>query len=188
MDQSAATRGSTLERFRSYLYVLARAHLGPQIQQKVDASDLVQQTLLVAHQKRGQFRGATEAQRAAWLRQILANNLADALRHHARARRDARREQSLEAGIDQSFLRAEHWLAASVPSPSQRLIREEDLLRLSDAITSLPDGQQQAVILHHLQGLRLVQVASTMGRTEPAVAGLLYRGIRRLNELLDERA
>ena len=71
-----------LEQFRSYLYLLARAHVGPHIERMIDASDLVQQTLMDAHAKKDQFRGSSDAERAAWLRQILSNNLADALRHH----------------------------------------------------------------------------------------------------------
>ena len=186
MNQPAATGDQSLERFRSYLYVLARAHLDSRLRQKLDASDIVQQTLLDAHQKNDQFCGENDAQRAGWLRQILANNMADAVRYHARKKRNACREQSLEAGIEESFGRAECWIASSGPSPSQRIAKEEEILMVSEAITRLPLAQQQAVIMHHLQGLKLAEVAERMQRTETAVAGLLYRGIRRLNEMLDK--
>jgi hypothetical protein len=43
------------------------------------ASDIVQQTLLQAHEHRDQFRGASEAELVGWLRTILANILAAAL-------------------------------------------------------------------------------------------------------------
>ena len=71
---------AALERFRHYLLLLARLQLGRQAQGKLEPSDVVQQTLLEAHRKREQFRGTTDAERAAWLRQMLAFNLADALR------------------------------------------------------------------------------------------------------------
>lgn len=187
MTQPAETSGHTLDQFRSYLYLLARAHLGPNIQQKIDASDLVQQTMIDAHEKKNQFRGETDAQRAAWLRQILTHNLADALRHQHRAKRDVSRKRSLEAAINGSFRQAESWLHARQSSPSQHLTKKEDLLRLADALTELPEAQRDAVIFRHLQGLSLAEVAQQLGRTEPAVAGLVYRGLNKLHELLDER-
>jgi hypothetical protein len=60
--------------------VLARVQLDARLQAKLDPSDLVQQTLLKAHEKREQFRGSTEAEFTAWLRQILANQMAEAAR------------------------------------------------------------------------------------------------------------
>src|SRR5438309_11422089 len=68
-----------LESFREYLRLLARMNMDPRLQGRIDPSDIVQQTLLKAHEKQDQFRGKTDAERAAWLRTILANQMADAL-------------------------------------------------------------------------------------------------------------
>ena len=94
--------GLPLERFRHYLLLLARLHLGDRARAKIDASDVVQETLLEAHRKRSQFRGRTEAELAAWLRQMLAFSIADAHRALARAKRDVAREQSLEVALNES--------------------------------------------------------------------------------------
>ncbi len=186
MNQLPDADCQTLNEFRSYLYLMARAHLGPRMQHKIDASDLVQQTLLDAHAKKNQFRGGTDAERAAWLRKILTCNLADALRHQHRAKRDVSRQRSLELEIDGSFCRAENWLAASQSSPSQHVTKKEELLRLADALTELPEAQRDAVILRHLQGMSLAAVASQLDRSETAVAGLVYRGLNKLHDLLDQ--
>ncbi len=58
-----------VERFRSYLLLLARAELSPRLAVKLDPSDVVQQTLLQAWRNIGQFRGGTDDELAAWLRQ-----------------------------------------------------------------------------------------------------------------------
>ena len=186
MSQIGDVTSETLDQFRSYLYLLARANLGRQLQQKIDASDLVQQTLLDAHEKRDQFRGDSDAQLAAWLQQILTNNLADALRHHGRTKRDVARQRSLEVSICGSFQRVDSWLEASLTSPSEQVVKKEEVMQLADAIAELPSAQQNAVILHHLQGLSLAEVAQQLERTEAAVAGLLYRGVKKLHELLSK--
>jgi RNA polymerase sigma-70 factor (ECF subfamily) len=132
------------------------------------------------------FRGDSDAQLAAWLQQILTNNLADALRHHGRTKRDIARQQSLEANIRGSFERVDSWLEASLTSPSEQVAKKEEVMQLADAIAELPSAQQNAVILHHLQGLSLAKVAQQLERTEAAVAGLLYRGVKNLHELLSK--
>ena len=114
-----------VERFRPYLRLLARARLDPLLRGKLDASDIVQQTLLEAHQGRGQFRGHTTGELAAWLRQILARNLANAVRDLRRDKRDVARERSLEAALEQSASALEAWLADEQSSPSRKADRQE---------------------------------------------------------------
>src|SRR5262249_30610961 len=136
MDHDAD--GPGLEQFRDYLRLLARLRLDPRLRAKLDPSDVVQQTLLEAHKGRDQFRGRTFAERAAWLRQILARNLANAVRDLGRDKRDVARERSLEA-----------WLAAEQSSPSERAQREEEAVRLAQALATLPETQREVVLLRH---------------------------------------
>jgi hypothetical protein len=100
------------ERFREYLRLLARTQLGPRLQGKLGPSDLVQETLKEAFQKREQFQGTTDAERAGWLRRILARNLADALRAFRQEKRDVQRERSLEESLRDSSAHLERWLVA----------------------------------------------------------------------------
>jgi RNA polymerase sigma-70 factor, ECF subfamily len=172
-----------LESFRNYLLLLARVQIDGRLRGKLDPDDLVQQTLTRALDKRDRFRGTDDAQRAAWLRTLLSHTLIDAVRKLART---GEAERSVEAAIEQSSARLEALLAADQTSPSGRFERQERLRRLADALAALPDDQRWAVELKHLQGRALVEVAQRMGRTVPAVAGLLQRGLRALREDLEE--
>jgi RNA polymerase sigma-70 factor (ECF subfamily) len=183
----AEERAWDFERFRKYLRLLAGVQLDPAMRGKVDPSDIVQQTLLQAYQAREQFRGRTGAEQAGWLRQILARTLSRAVRDLGRAKRDVGRERSLEAGIEDSSARLEAWLATDQSSPSQKAERNEQLLQLADALDQLPADQREAVVLRHLQGQSLEELARRLGRSKAAVAGLLHRGFKRLRELLAER-
>lgn len=179
---------ANLESFRDYLRLLARLQIPHRLRAKVDESDLVQQTLTTACEKWEQFRGEKEATLAGWLRQILAHHLAGAYRRFAAEMRDIARERSLEAAVEQSSARLEAWLVEDQLSPSQQLQRQEELLRLAQALGQLPAAERDAVELHHLQGCTLAETAAAMGRTKPAVMGLLFRGLKRLRRMLEGSA
>jgi RNA polymerase sigma-70 factor (ECF subfamily) len=186
MDRPAEDEDGALEHYRAYLLMLARMQLDPRLREKLDPSDVVQQTMLEAHRQWGAFRGQTEGQRAAWLRKILANNLTDALRGFRRAKRDVARERSLQKALDQSSARLEDWLAAEQSSPSQKAVKKEQMLRLAEALQELPEAQREAVQLHYWQGWSLPEISEHLDRSPAAVAGLLQRGLKALRRELQE--
>jgi RNA polymerase sigma-70 factor, ECF subfamily len=186
VDHASDTDDRPLEGYRDYLRLLARLQLSPRLQSKLDASDIVQQTILEAHRCRVQFRGHSEAERLAWLRAILAHVLAATGRRFSAEARDLAREHSLEADLERSASRLEHLLTADQTSPSGRAVHGEDLLRLAHAMNHLPEDQRRVVELHHLKGLSVTEVATQMDRTRPAVAGLLFRGLNKLRQLLGD--
>jgi RNA polymerase sigma-70 factor (ECF subfamily) len=180
----AAPDGPDLEGFRAYLLLLARAGLDPRLQAKLDPSDVVQQTLLEAHKDRADFRGRSPEELRAWLRQVLARNLANALRDFRRDKRDVAREQAMDRLAAESSARVEAWLAADGSSPSAGLQRQEEAARLAAALAELPEGQREAVVLRHLHGWSLHNIARHLGKSTTAVAGLIHRGLNRLRERL----
>jgi len=183
--QQTFLQAEQFEQYRAYLRLRARLDLDPRLCGKLDLSGVVQQTLLEAHQGLAQFRGADEEVLLAWLHQILARNLLDEIRRLRRAKYDA----ALECSLEELSTRVGGNLAADHSSPLTRACRQEDLLRLSAALEQLPADQQTAIILHHLQGVPLAEAAHQLGRSKPAVAGLLHRGMTRLRDLLvGERA
>ncbi len=174
------------ERFRSYLQLLAKLQLDERLRRKMDPSDVVQATMLQAHRAMGDFRGSTDAEMAGWLRQILARNLAHAVRDHGRDKRNINRERSLEEAVNTSSARLEAWLATEQSSPSQKAQRKEEVLHLCDALEQLPESQREAVQMHYWGSCTLAEIAERMERTPSAVAGLLKRGLRSLRGLMKE--
>jgi RNA polymerase sigma-70 factor, ECF subfamily len=173
-----------LEHYRSYLLLLARLRLDARLRRKLDASDVVQQTLLEAHLARPQFRGQSDGEMAAWLRQILARNLANAVRDLGRHKRDGGRELSLQAALDESASQLEGWLAAEQSSPSEQAQRHERAVQLAEALATLPESQREAVLLRHFENLSLVEIGARLNCTTAAVTGLLHRGLKNLREHL----
>jgi RNA polymerase sigma-70 factor (ECF subfamily) len=176
--------GVLLQQYRNYLVVLAATQIEKRLQPRVSPSDAVQETLLRAHKNFGQFRGTTEPELLAWLRQILVNNLAKFVEQHMlAARRDVRREVSLErigAALEESTVQ----LAALVPdaekSPSSAVEEREEAVVLADRLTQLPADYRRVLVLRNLQGLSFEEVAAKMDRSVGAARMLWLRAIDRL--------
>src|SRR5262245_17126291 len=152
MAQPRPVEEPQLEPFRAYLRLLARLQLDPRLRRQLDPSDFVQQTLLEAYRSLDQFRGRTESEMAAWLRQILARQMTRAVRDLTRLRRDVTREQPLEAAFAESSERLEAWLVAEQSTPGERAQRNEQAVRLAAALEHIPEAQREAVILHYWEG------------------------------------
>ena len=168
-----------LARYRSYLRIKAKC-MAPDLRAKMDCSDVVQQTLLEAFENMSQFRGETSSEMKAWLGQMLNNNFTDAARTLRRKKRDVSREKPLEADRSRYAHGIGDRLQSEQTTPSLCAIRSEDLLHLHKMLSILPESQRKVIILHHLQGKSLAETAKQIDRSETAVAGLLYRGLKAL--------
>ena len=177
---------SRLAPFRPYLQMLARMAWDDRLRPKLDPSDVVQQTLLQAQRKLDQFRGVTDAELAAWLRRILANELAQTRRTFRQEKRDVAREKSYEDLVEQSSMRLAGLLAGEDTSPSERAEFNERALQIAAAVESLPEAQREAVILHYFQDLTLPEIAERVQKSTTAVAGLVHRGLKTLRSALSE--
>jgi RNA polymerase sigma-70 factor, ECF subfamily len=181
-----AALGQLLERYRSYLSLLARVQIGRRMQGKLDVADVVQETFLEAHRGVGLFRGGSEAQFLAWLRQILVAILANQVRRYfGTKRRDVRLERELQDGLDRSSVYLGSHLIAPQSSPSAQASRREQAVLLADAMEELPEDYREVIILRQLEGLSFPQVALRMGRTEDSVKNLWARALVRLRRLLE---
>ncbi len=183
--------GNILQLYWNYLHLLAEAQLDRRLRARFSPSDLVQETLLEAHRDFSQFRGSTEAEFLAWLRQILVHNLIVAVRRHFKAgKRDVRREVSLEqvrADLDTSALSMAAILAQGGTSPHARVQREELLVALADNLAALPQDYREVIVSRHLQGRSFAEIAQRMDRNEGAVRMLWLRAIGQLRSRMGER-
>lgn len=173
-----------LEQFRPYLLVLARLYWGRKFRQRLDPSDIVQQTLLRAHRAWTTFRGRDAAELAAWLRRILSSTIANAAREHGAAVRDVARERAAAAAVEDSAARLVALLVDPGESPSGRAIDLERSVALARALAGLPEPQREAVLLRHCHGLSIAEVSAELGRTPAGVASLLRRGLAKLRAAL----
>jgi RNA polymerase sigma-70 factor (ECF subfamily) len=137
-------RGRLIERYRNYLMLLARLQLDQELHRKEGGSDVVQQTFLEAVRDFDRFQGATLEEFEAWLRRMLARNLANLIRRYrGTAARNIALERQLDQQLDRSSATVSHCLAARGPSPSEHAARSEESLLLADALAQLPEHYQK---------------------------------------------
>jgi RNA polymerase sigma-70 factor (ECF subfamily) len=175
-----------LDAYRNYLRLIAATCFERQLRGKADPSDVVQDALLKVHENFHQFRGATERELLAWMRQILARLLIDLDRRFRGAERQVGREQSLEEIVDRSSLVLEGLLANRHDSPSSRARQREQSVLLADALARLGPDDREVITLRNLLELEWEEVARRMGRSADAVRMLWTRAVRHLGDQLGE--
>jgi RNA polymerase sigma-70 factor (ECF subfamily) len=175
--------GRLLDQYRHYLRLLARIEIGKRLQGKVDASDVVQEAFIHAHHYFPNFRGESEAQLTAWLREILAGTLANQVRRYFGTKaRDPRLEVGLMADMDQSTMGLGAIPVDPRSSPSQQVAKGEQALIVATAIGQLPEDYQTVIVLRHMEGLTFPQVAERMGRSVDSVEKLWMRALGQLRK------
>jgi RNA polymerase sigma-70 factor, ECF subfamily len=179
--------GALLQLYRNYLVVLAATQIERRLQPRMSPSDVVQEAMLRAHANFAQFRGTTEGELVAWLRQILVNSLAKFVEQHMlAARRDVRREVSIERlgkALEQSTVQLAAMLPADAKSPSMAAQQREDAVLLADRLAQLAPDYREVLVLRNLQGLPFEDVAQQMNRSTSAARMLWLRAIEKLRAM-----
>jgi RNA polymerase sigma-70 factor (ECF subfamily) len=175
--------GRVLESCRAYLLHIANKGLDPGLKAKGGASDLVQETFLEAQRDFGAFKGDSEKELRAWLRQLLLHNVANFTRRYRVSKRQAAREVGLKAGGGSSYSGMQ--LAGGGPSPSDEAVASEQKAALLAAIDRLPEDYRRVIILRNQERRSFDEIAEILQRSVYAVRRLWSRAIERLEEELD---
>lgn len=186
------TLGRLLQLYRNYLSVLATTQLDRRLRRRMSTSDLVQETMLAAHRDFPQFRGGSEGELLAWLRQILSNRLSHAVEKNIHAqKRDVRREVAIEQvaqRIGDSAIRMSSLFADKVSTPSQIVGQRELAAELSNQLAKLKPNYRDVIVYRNLQGLSFEEVAERMEIKSGAARMLWTRAIAKFKEVCDLNA
>lgn len=177
-----------LERHREPVRRMIALRLDPAIVQRLDASDVVQDVLLEASRRLGDYIKNPAMPFHLWLRHIAKDHVIDAHRkHHQAAKRGVDREQPLaRAGWhDQSSLDLAGQLLDQELTPASAAIREELQRRLHGALDEMDDADREVLLMRHFEQLGNQEVATALGLTEAAASMRYLRAIRRLRDLLN---
>ena len=125
-----------------------------------DAADAIQEAVLRAWQKQRMLRSAGAFD--VWLMRILINECRNIQRRN-RFRQSVPLEESLAGAVDE---------------PPDRALQE--------ALRRLPEKLRTPLLLHHLDGFSVAEVARMLRVKESTARGRIYEGRKRLKALLEE--
>ena len=175
-----------LEKYRAYLETLTLIQIDPRLRGKFGWSDVIMGTLTEASRTLERIELMDSEEQRRLLRRMLVHNLRDEIDRWRAQGRDVSREESLDQAAGQSSCRLRDWIAAEESTPSEKLIKQEEALRVLEALSQLPEREREALVLQQYHGRKLAEIAENLGCTTNAVAGLQRRGRERLRELLSD--
>lgn len=143
-----------------------RLGIGQRLRVKLDAEDVLQETLLRAFQSIRHFRWQGKESFLRWLEGIAANFLLHSARTYGR-------KKELQIQRDPP---------ASDVSPSRQDRRNERFDRLKRSIDGLSPDYRTVIRLARLEGLKIQEIAERMGRSPSAVKNLLLRAMKQLRD------
>ena len=177
-DNSALDR--LLAAHRNYVRQLIELRMEGALRQRVDPSDIVQETSMTVCKRINEFLVQRPSSFRVWLRSQTLERIIDARRHHFAMKRTVKREYHMTEASSASI--AQRLLSG----PSQVLRKKELAEQVQAVIGKLPETDREILLLRYTEELTNQEAAEVLG-IEPATARKrLGRAMRRLAELLDE--
>lgn len=166
-----------------YLLLVANSSLDSDLRPKAGASDLVQDTFVEAQRDFVHFKGTSERELLAWLKEILAHRIANQVRRYNTAKRDLDREIPLAAedGFNQ-LVRSE-----KQTGPDQAAILHDEQSRLAAAMGRLPRHLRNVIEMRTWQGQSFPEIAAKLEITSEAARKQWGRAVRKLQQELRQQ-
>jgi RNA polymerase sigma-70 factor (ECF subfamily) len=182
----AAVNG-LLERHRAAIRRMIDRRMDRGVQRRVDASDIVQDVLMEANRRLGDYLANPTMPFQLWLRHMARDRLIDAhRRHRVAAARSVDREVQLGGGDSRDgAVGPTDRLADRELTPAAAATWHELERRFAAAVETLDEADREIVLLRHFEHLSTAEAAEALGLSKPA-AGMRYlRAMRRLRALLE---
>lgn len=188
LEQLKAEGNNALARiYASYQERLERIvvfRMDSRIRRRIDAADVLQEAYLEMDRRLPDYVADPKVSVLIWMRQRVLQKLIDMQREQFRDKRDINKEQQPAANWNSgnTSLSVNAFLAASITSPSQFLIRNEDVLQLQSAMDSLSEIDREVIALRHFEQLTNQQVAEVLSLSTTAASNRYIRALTRLSD------
>lgn len=163
-----------VRRLRGRLEMWINVRMGPLLDARLTADDVLQETLLQAHQSLHDFQPQGKGSFQRWLFSVAENRLKDLHKYHAAQKR----HPGHEAAGDFAALRA------AGPTPSSSARRRELVHRLATKIAALPEPLREILVLRAIEERTFADIAQATKKPAATVQGLFAKALKALQDEL----
>ena len=157
---------------------IVRFRMGPELRSQLESMDLVQEALIEAVKDLGDFAYSNDGDFLRWLSSIVENTIRDNVDRIHAAKRDVRRQVSLDKMAARAdMLHADAGLPVVTTTPSVVLSLREELDRLEEAMDRLKPQYREVIVMAKIEGLSCKEIAARQNKRPAAVAMSLSRAI-----------
>ena len=183
-DASAVRK--LLDRHRERLRHMVAVRMDPRIAQRIDASDVVQDSLLEAHEKLAEYAETRPLPLYPWLRQITWQRLMRAHERHiyTKQRSVVREQTGMGMLSGDSVQGLAERLVDSQTSPSGNVMREELHRRVRGALADLSTRDGEVIVMRYLEHMSISEIAATLQISKNAVHMRQLRALQKLRDSL----
>lgn len=174
------------ERHRRRLRGMVDVRMDARLGRRVDPSDVVQETLVVAYKRLDDFLANRPLPFYPWLRGLAWNHLVDLHRRHVGSQKRSMDREAYLGINDNSALMLVGQLSASSMSPSQKLMRKELKQRVMETLDAMPEDQREIIVMRHLEGMSVDEIAAAMDMPSGTVMSRHFRGLQAMRRILDD--
>ncbi|MCS7045861.1 MAG: sigma-70 family RNA polymerase sigma factor [Gemmataceae bacterium] len=183
---STEALGKILERLHGNIVSLSKSIVAPELLEKIDRNELVQETLAATVAHFASFQGHSEAQFLVWLRVLMRNRALNMVRRDTKTKkRSGIRPISLYVEFPEGNL------ADLIPddqaTPFTALNRRERRQLILAVLKSLKEEHRTVLELRCLQSRSFDDIAAQLGKSTAAVAKTYQRALRAWRDALIER-
>lgn len=180
-DGDSHALGMLLEHQRDFLRRLLTLRMEPALRRRVDPSDVIQETLVVASQRIDDYLRRRPVAFRVWLRRKAIERLIEHRRRHFAQKRSVQRElplQEASSAIARSLLSGR---------PSKAMMKRELNQQIHEVVASLSELDREIVLLRHVEGLTNSEIADLLELDAKTASKRYGRALVRLSDRLAER-
>lgn len=176
--------GRLFEEHTRYLLSVITRLMGPELRRSIEPTDVLQETLLAASARFGDFEGTEEYELRAWLAAMARRRLIDMARHNGRLKRALKGRLSLDEPKAPGGEPVAELLPADLCTASQVAMKNELTGRLAEALSRIDAREAEVLRLRYVDGLKLDEIGRRIGTGRNGVRGIVARGLSSLRRIL----